>query len=256
MSKKNKKIQLPKRSPLLYLLLILVPIVIFLAIAIPVEYVSTYKSQKVYEFKSYVYQEVEHEHEEDEDHEHVVEYERKEGIVWGDKNTITDFDLYLYCNEYKDGTKGNTNGTISFGVFGVKNENTNNLNITKFTVRLGVFNTWLSLNKESTSKTITLVDNARAAIKDGSAVSSTYNPSISISGVTDLPAKGPLPFTTVKKLPVYAYISYTIKQKGETITKEFVLEFSYDDYMIEKTIIDAGTVNETFIKPSAGGIQK
>ena len=42
MSKKNKKIQLPKRSPLLYLLLILVPVVIFLAIAIPVEYVSTY----------------------------------------------------------------------------------------------------------------------------------------------------------------------------------------------------------------------
>lgn len=250
MSKKNKKIQLPKRSPLLYLLLILVPVVIFLAIAIPVEYVSTYKEQKVYEFKSYVYQEVEHEHEEGEEHEHVAEYERKEGVVWGNKDTLTDFDLYLYCNEYNDG------GTISFGVFGVKNENTSALNITKFTVRLGVFNTWLNLNKESTSRTITLVDNARAAIKDGTSTSTTYNPSISISGVTDLPAKGPLPFTTVKKLPVFAYISYTVKQNGESITKEFVLEFSYDDYMIEKTVLDAGTANETFIKPSAGGIRK
>ena len=55
---------------------------------------------------------------------------------------------------------------------------------------------------------------------------------------------------------MFAYISYTVKQNGESITKEFVLEFSYDDYMIEKTVLDAGTANETFIKPSAGGIRK
>lgn len=250
MSKKNKKIQLPKRSPLLYLLLILVPVFVFLAIAIPVEYVSTYKEQKVYEFKSLVYQEVEHEHEDDEDHEHVVEYERREDVVWGNKNTITDFDLYLYCNEYNDG------GTVSFGVFGVKNENTKNLNITQFTVRLGVFNTWINLNKESTSRTVKLVDNAIGAIKNGTSTGTSYNPSISISGVADLPAKGPLPFTNVKSLPVYAYISYEIKQKGESIKKEYVLEFSYNEYMIERTVIDAGTANETFIKPSANGIEK
>ena len=95
MSKKNKKIQLPKRSPLLYLLMILVPVVLFFAIAIPVKYVSTYKESRVYIFKSYVYNEITENHEEDgETHTHT-KYEKKDNIVWGDENTITDFDLYL-----------------------------------------------------------------------------------------------------------------------------------------------------------------
>lgn len=252
MSKKNKKIQLPKRSPLLYLLIILVPVVLFFAIAIPVEYVSTYKENRVYVFQNYAYNEIteDHEHEEDPNHKHVTKYEKKENVVWGDKDTITDFDFYLYCNEYNDG------GSVSFGVFGVKNENTANLNITQFTVRIGMFNSWISLNKESSSRTVKLVDNAVSAVKDGASKGTSYNPSISLSAITNLPAKGHLPFTGVKKLPVYAFVSYTIKEKGQSITKEYVLEYSYEEYMIEKTVFDAGTANETFVKPSAGGIKK
>ena len=250
MSKKNKKIQLPKRSPLLYLLLIIVPVFVFLAIAIPYEYISTYKEQKVYVFKDDVYEEIMHEHEDDEDHEHVAEYKKKDDVVWCDIDEITDFDLYLYCNEYNDG------GTITFNTFGVKNENTAGLNITKYSIKLGFFNTWASVDVKSSSslKSVTLVDKAIDAVKktDGTAV----NPTISVPLKTDLPKKGPLPFTTVKELPLYAYINYTIKQNGENITKKFVIKLDYDDYMIEKTVLDAGTANETFIKPSAGGIRK
>ena len=251
MSKKNKKIKLPQRSPLLYLLMILVPVVLFLAIAIPVKYVSTYNEQRVYVFESSVYNKITNDETDKDGHTHThTEYEKKENVIWGDIDTITDFDLYLYCNEYNDG------GTVSFGVFGVKNENTANLNITQFTIKLGMFNTWLNLKKESSSRTVKLVDAANAAIKNGVSKGTTYNPSISVSGVVDLPAKGPLPFTGVKSLPVYAYISYTIKQNGQNVTKEYVIEMSYNDYMIEKTIIDAGTANETYINPSANGIQK
>ena len=153
-----------------------------------------------------------------------------------------------YCNEYKDGT------SISFDVFGVKNAKSKDLNVTKFTIKIGVFNTWINLNKESSSRTVTLVDNAISAVKDGTSKGTSYNPTITVSGVVDLPAKGALPFTTVRELPVYAYISYTVKINGQTITKEFILKYDYNDYMIEKTIIDAGTANETFIKPSAGKI--
>ena len=37
---------------------------------------------------------------------------------------------------------------------------------------------------------------------------------------------------------------------------EYVLKYSYDEYMIDKMVFDAGTANETFVKPSAGGIDK
>ena len=250
MSKKNKKFQLPKRSPLLYLLMILVPVVLFFAIAIPVKYVSTYKESKVYVFKSYVYDEVSKEHKENgETHTHTT-YKKKDGIVWAKNNAITDFDFYFYCNEYNDG------GSVSFGVFGVKNENSTDLQISQFTVRVGMFDTWLNVNKESSSRTVKLVDNAVSAVKDGTSKGTSYNPSISLSSVPNLPAKGPLPFTGVNKLSAYAYVSYTIKQNGESITKEYVLEYSYNDYMIDKIVFDAGTANETFVKPSAGGIDK
>jgi hypothetical protein len=252
MSKKNKKFQLPKRSPILYLLMILVPVILFFAVAIPVKYVSTYKENRVYVFQNYVYNEVTEEHgnEDDPNHEHKTTYKKKDDVVWGDKDTITDFDFYLYCNEYNDG------GSVSFGVFGVKNEKSKDLNIKEFTVRIGFFNSWLNLNKESSSRTVKLVDNAVSAVKDGTSKGTSYNPSISLSSVPNLPAKGPLPFTGTKELKAYALVSYTIKENGQNITKQFVLEYSYDEYMIEKTVFDAGTVNETFVKPSAGGIKK
>ena len=46
------------------------------------------------------------------------------------------------------------------------------------------------------------------------------------------------------------------KENGETITKEYLLKFKYDEYMIDKTVFDAGTEDEVFAKPSAGGILK
>ena len=103
MSKKNKKIQLPKRSPLLYLLIILVPVVLFFAIAIPVKYVSTYKEQRVYVFENTVYNKTTEDKTDKDGHTHThTTYEKKENVVWGDIDTITDFDLYLYCNEYNE----------------------------------------------------------------------------------------------------------------------------------------------------------
>lgn len=252
MSKKNKKFKFPKRSPLLYLLLIIIPVVLFFAIAIPVKYVSTYNEQRVYVFADYAYDKITHDETDSDGHTHTTTtYKKKENITWGDTSVITDFDLYLYCNEYKDGS------TVSFGVFGVKNENTASLNIKQFTIRLGMFNTWLNVNTgNGSSRSVTLVDNAIVAIKNGVAQSSPNNPSISLSLNVNLPAKGPLPFTGVDSLPVYAFISYEIRQNGENIKKEFVIELDYEQYMIEKTIIDAGTSNETYINPSIGGIQK
>ena len=260
MSKKNKKFQLPKRSPLLYLLMILVPVVLFFAIAIPVKYVNTYNHKvagehshtdnKVYVFKSYAYDEVTKEINHKGETHTETKYVKKDDVVWGNKNTITDFDFYLYCNEYNDG------GSVSFGVFGVKNDNTKDLQITQFTIRIGMFDNWLELNKESSSRTVKLVENAVSAVKNGASKGTSYNPTISLSAIPNLPAKGPLPFTGASELPVYAYVSYTIKQNGQSITKEYVLKYSYDEYMIDKMVFDAGTANETFVKPSAGGIDK
>ena len=245
MSKKSKKFQLPKRSPLLYLIMILVPVILFFAIAIPVKYITTYNEQRVYVFKSTVYNE---NTTTDEDGNSKSTYEKKDNVVWGDKDTIVDFDLYLYCNEYKDGS------SVSFDVFGVKNSLSNDLSITQFTIKLGMFNSWIPLNKESTSKTVKLVDTASAAVANGVSKGTSYNPTISLSGINDLPAKGTLPFTSVNTLPVYAYVSYSVKINGQSYSREYVLKYEYKEYMVEKTVIDAGTANETFIKPSAGGI--
>lgn len=260
MSKNNKKFKLPKRSPLLYLLLILVPVVLFFAIMLPISYAKTYKANKLYPFKSYAYEEVKHEHEEGEEHDpnEEIKYQLKENVVTGGKDAIKDFDMFLYCDEYNDGS------SAKFNVFALKNENSTKYNIAEFTIRLGFAysvlganDTWTPAYKESSSRTVKLVDKAKDAIKkDGTPNSSQSNPSISISGIIDLPAKSPLLFETYKTLPLYAYITYKVKENGETITKEYLLKFKYDEYMIDKTVFDADTEDEVFAKPSAGGVLK
>lgn len=226
---KKRKFKFPKRSPLLYLILILTPILVFFIVAIPVLYVNEYNENKVTVFV-------------DETADVTSE------IIYGDKNTIEDFNLIIYCDNYND-----KSGSVSFKAFVYENEKTDSLKIKNgVSVRIGMFSDWIKTDVVSTSRTIKIVENPIKAIGKGS----TYNPTFTLSSIPDLPKKGNLPFININEIPMYAYISYTTNVNGTETKKYYILKYEYKDYMINRIVFDEGTENETSIEATIGGIQK
>lgn len=227
---KNKKkftFKLPKRSPLLYLIMILTPILLFFIIAIPVLYVKEYNANKVIVFEDEI-------------------ANVTSDIVYGDKNTITDFNLVIYCDSYNDNS-----GAVSFKAFIYENENTAALKIKDgVSVRLGMFSDWIKTDLVTSAKTIKIKDLPINSIGKGA----TYNPTFTLSNVPNLPQKGNLPFINVKEIPMYAYVSYTVYINGSAKTKHFILKYEHNDYMIDRIVFNEGTENEVSIAPSIGGI--
>ena len=211
------------------------------------KYYENNKELPIYPFKEYAYNEVQSNDQE-------ITYQLKDAVIVGNKDVITDFHLYVYCDTYIDGN------SAAFKAFGIKKDN--HIDVTQFSIKLGYFyyklvdNEWQNVDLSTSTRTIRLVDKAIQAVKDGKSIASSYNPSLTISNIMDLPAKSPLSIESYINLPVYAYVSYSYIEHGQKISKEYLIKYDYEDYMIDKTIIDAGTENETYLLPSIGGVEK
>lgn len=227
-AKKKSKFKLPKRSLLLYLCLFLGPILLFLLIAIPVLYVNEYNAKKVTPFES--------------DLKEVTD------VIYGDKNTITDFDIFIYCTSYDD-----NNGSVSFKYFMTSNENTASTikPNSQVSVKLGLCSDWIKTDVYSSSRTRKIATNAKTALG-----SSSYYGSFSMSGIPNLPMNGSLPFIKISTIPLYAYVTYTTLENGQSIPKKYLLKYEYNDYIIGKLVFDEGTENEVTVVPTTGGIEK
>lgn len=212
---KNKKFHfhLPKLTPLNLILMILIPIILFVIIAIPVLYVNEYNANKVTPFAS------------------DLEDVNKKEIVYGNKNTKMDFDFVLYCTNYD-----NASGTIKFQAFAYENENTRNvINLAnKVKIRLGMYSDWIKVEQTSSSYDKYIATGPRTAKEQSR---SRYD--FTIYNIPKLPKKGKLPFVKVSSIPVYAYITYTTTINGTEATKRYILKYNYSDYVIDsKTLED------------------
>ena len=211
--KVKRKFHLPKfRMNLLTLLiLIFTPILLFFIIAIPTIYIKTYNDNKVTPFAS------------------DLKDVKKSDIIYGNKNTIKDFNFLFYCTKYNDG------GTVEFKSFAYENENTKNIigNKSEISVKVGLCSNWVKTDIYSSSRSRRVANSAKTALG-----SSSYYATYSISNVPNLPVKGKLPFIKLKELTAYVYLTYTTTVNGTNTTKRYVLEYDYDDYMIGKITID------------------
>ncbi|MDE6241988.1 MAG: hypothetical protein K2M08_06190 [Anaeroplasmataceae bacterium] len=215
--KENKKgkfhFHLPKLTPLNLILMILIPIVLFIIIAIPVLYVTDYNANKVTPFAS------------------QLEDVNKKEIIYGDKNTKLDFEFVLYCTNYD-----NESGTIKFQGFIYENENTRNVvNLAdQVSIRIGMYSDWIKVEQTSSSYNKYIATGPRTAKEQSR---SRYD--FTIYNIPKLPKKGNLPFIKINSIPVYAYITYKTTVNGTKTDKMYILKYTYKDYVIEsKTLVD------------------
>lgn len=226
---KNKKFhfRLPKLTPLNLILMILIPVVIFFVIAIPVLYVNAYNANKVNVFSSQL-----------ED----LSADDKKKIVYGNKNTIDDFEFILYCTNYD-----NESGTIKFQAFAYENEKTRDvINLSKqISVRLGMYSDWIKCEKTSSSYNKYIATGPRNAMEQ-----SRSRFDFTINSIPKLPQKGSLPFIKIKTIPVYAYITYTTTINGTETTKRYILKYEYNDYVISSKELEDKRQKELTVKDS------
>lgn len=229
---KKRGFHLPKRNALTYLLLILIPILLFFIIAIPVVYVREYNNTKVIPLNN------------------ELEKIDKDKVVYGDGDIIPDFNFVLYCKEYHDTTDSNT---ITFSWFAYNNDQTEGLfrDTDQISVKLSMYHDWMGKEYTSSSYKRKIAKDAKSG--QGS---TAYRCDSTISAVPNLPMKGKLPFIKIKSIPVYAYVSYTINEKGSQKTKYYVLKYKYKDYITDGMVFNEGEENEVWIKPTVGGIEK
>ncbi|MDE6047073.1 MAG: hypothetical protein K2F56_00435, partial [Anaeroplasmataceae bacterium] len=201
--KENKKgkfhFHLPKLTPLNLILMILIPIVLFIIIAIPVLYVTDYNANKVTPFAS------------------QLEDVNKKEIIYGDKNTKLDFEFVLYCTNYD-----NESGTIKFQGFIYENENTRNVvNLAdQVSIRIGMYSDWIKVEQTSSSYNKYIATGPRTAKEQSR---SRYD--FTIYNIPKLPKKGNLPFIKINSIPVYAYITYKTTVNGTKTDKMYILKY-------------------------------
>lgn len=232
-TKQKRRFPLPKRNALTYILLFLIPIVLFFVIAIPVVYVNEYKATKAKPFASTL-----------ESNEEIASK-----VVYGDGDVIPDFNFILYCKTYSNDSDKNT---ITFSWFAYRNDQTSSLfkDTDQISVSLSLTSNWLGNEYTSSSLKRRIAKTPKEALG-----STTYRAdSQTISGVPHLPYKTKLAFTKVKKLDLYAYVTYTTTVKGTKTDKYFILKYEFDDYMTDGMVFDAGTENEVYVKASSGSL--
>ncbi len=210
--KGKKKFHLPqiKMNLLTLLILIFTPILLFFIVAIPTIYIKTYNENKVTPFAT------------------DLKDIKKSDIIYGNKNTIKDFNFLFYCTKYNDG------GTVEFKSFAYENENTRKVlgNKSEISVKVGLCSNWVKTDIYSSSRSRRVAASAKTALG-----SSSYYATYSISSVPNLPLKGKLPFINIKELTAYVYLTYTTTINGTNTTKRYVLEYDYEDYMVGKISI-------------------
>lgn len=217
-NKKKKFIKTPKRSGLLYLFLLACLVIIIFAIFIPINYVKEYKENKVTPFES--------------------DLANIEDVQYVDSlSDITDFNLVVECSqyiEYENEDPEVKNCTATFKVYAYRLSTTNEEGetvpdetvIQDIKVKLALCSSWVSVNEIAGVKKVTLRDTKEA-------VKSTDIKQYTFASLPNLPLKGDLPFIKINSLPLYVYLSYNIKlpNTGKTVTKHFVIEIEYDDYI-------------------------
>ena len=225
-TKSKKKLRLPQRSLLLYILLITVPVVVFFLIWIPVMYVNLYNENKVTPFETDI-------------------AGITDEIIYGDKNTITDFTFFVYCEKYNNST-----GSATFRATSFKNENTDALGISNtVSFKLGLCTSWVRTAIYSSNYSTRRVANTPKEAFN----SSTYYGAPTLSGLPSLPKKGGLPFVQITELPLYVYVQYTTDIKGTKTLRRYILKYEYDDYIIGSITFDKGTKNEYTVVATQGG---
>ncbi len=243
--KKKKKFHLPKRSGLLYLLMFLVPVLLFFIIAIPVVYVNNYNKHKLQLFPD-----------------QLKDIEAS-SIVYADGkvDAIPDFNFVLYCDTYNNSSSSNQIKFCWFSYYNDKTESVFNIpsgssKKPSISVRLQMNANWIDIQNNGVSTSAyskSIAPNAKTA-NPGTSSSNSYFYTVNISNIPQLPIKGDLPFIKVKTIPVYAYITYTVTENAQSKTKHYVLKYEYKDYIVNKLVFDEGTSNETSFGPTNGGI--
>lgn len=208
-TKKEHKFHFPKRNLKNFLILVIGVIVIFFAIAIPVQYVSVYNDNKVTPFAS------------------TIESVGADNIQYGNSSTITDFTFKMTCTNYND-----TSGTASFKFYAYKNDKTTDANIltNNYKVTLAMCSNWIKVDRSSTERSSTIAADETEALK-----SSTYYKTVSISSLPDLPKKGSLPFIKIDTIPLYVYVTYSTVKNGKETVHRYILEYPYSEYIVGAT---------------------
>lgn len=244
-SKEKRKFHFPKRSGLTYILLFLIPILLFFIIAIPIVYVNNYNKYKLEVFPEQL---------KDIDSKNIV-------YTKGKIDAIPDFNFVLYCDTYNNSASTNQ---IKFSWFSYYNENTENAfkipadskQKPSISVRLQMDSNWIAIQNNGVSTSAyskSIAPNAKTA-NPGTNSSNSYFQTITLSNIPQLPKKGDLPFIKVKTLPLYVYITYSVKENAQTTAKHYVLKYEYKDYIVDRLVFDKGTANETAFGPTNGGI--
>ena len=213
-----------------FLLLILIPILLFFIIAIPTLYITNYNENKVTPFAS------------------DIEGLNKDDIVYGNKSAIPDFNLVVYCKSYNNET-----GKIDFRAFAYENENTSKVIdlSNQIQMRFGMYSNWIKLEKTYPTSSFTskyIAPSAKEANR-----TSRYYLDFSLSGIPTTPAKGSLPFISVDEIPLYGFITYTTTINGTKTTQRYILKFEYKDYIIPSITLE--DTREKQVRVNNGNIQ-
>ena len=141
-----------------------------------------------------------------------------------------DFGVVLTCTSYDEDE--NTSATIkaSYKIALYKYDDTREIKNGTVDVMICMGADWINFLKYPTSTSIrTLEFNASEEV--AKQTSPTYSRTYSFSGLVDFPAKAntwPIP-VTVDCPNIYLYLSYQYQENGKTLTKSYVLQYSYYD---------------------------
>ena len=212
-AKKKKQLHLPAITPLFFIILIGLLVLVGLITGITVNYVDTYNKNKVGKpFAS-----------------DLASVDNAE-IIYGNKNTITDLNFVLYSTDYN-----NTTGVVKFQTFAYENENTRSLiNASEqISVRLGMYSDWIKVEQTTTAYKRKIAAGPKVALGN----TSQYRADYSISNIPTLPKHVKL-FVDIKTIPVYAHVTYKTSINGTEKTKHYVLKYEAKDYIIGATTIE------------------
>ena len=141
-----------------------------------------------------------------------------------------DFGLVVTCTSYDEDENTGASAKASYKIATYKFEDTKDIKNGKVSVMMCMGADWVNFLKYPTSTSIRELEfnaSEEVAKKD----SPTYSRTFSFSGIIDFPAKAntwPIPIT-VDCPNIYLYLSYSYQENGKTLTKSYVLQYSYYD---------------------------
>lgn len=218
MSNKNNtpKKRLFGRNLFTLIFIIAVALVLFVAIYIPVNYVSTYNANK---FEPFVDKTKDTKFDEN-------TFDTANAVRMNGKD-FTEFGMIFKCTEYSEDSK-----TARYEIRTYKTENTKTITNDTISLSLCLKANWVGVIKYSnqTPTTTRLSADKEAAEKDS--LSSTYKRTLTISGLEDFPLKAKTwPFKVkVDEPEYYLYVSY---KTNNNKTNSYILRYTYSELIPE-----------------------